>query len=178
MKILLTYATYTGSTAEVAGEIAAVLTSCEDAGETPLQVDVRPIKQVVDVEGYDAVVIGSAVRIGRVHPGVVGFLRHHAARLAKVPVAHFVVCLTMVEDTEENRCTARGYIDALYDKVPGVRPFSVGLFAGTVAMAKMGFFARWIMKRVEAPIGDFRNWQAIRDWAGSLREELLKNAAS
>jgi len=59
MHVLVTYASKHGSTREIAERIAAHL---EQHGVT---VDLRPTNQVNGLDGFDAVVIGSAVYIGR-----------------------------------------------------------------------------------------------------------------
>jgi hypothetical protein len=39
----------------------------------------------------------------------------------------------------------------------------------------MSFFEKWIIKRVKAPVGDFRDWNAIADWARSIAGVLKEN---
>ena len=58
-KVLVTYASFCGSTAEVAKEIAGVLTA---KGEV---VDLIPAKDVKDLSAYKKVVLGSAVRMSK-----------------------------------------------------------------------------------------------------------------
>lgn len=54
-RILVTYATHTGSTVDVAAAIGETL------GARGFAVDVRPVKENPSVDGYQAVVMGSAV---------------------------------------------------------------------------------------------------------------------
>ena len=168
MKVLVAYATFAGATAGVAEAIGQEL----GAGEGT-QVDVRPVKEVDGLASYDAVVVGSAIRAGQVHPQALAFLQANADALARVPVAYFVVCLTMKEPTEENRCTVAAYLDAVREKVPAVQPVDVGLFAGAMDPKTLPLVARLIMKAMKAPPGDYRDWDAIRDWARSLRARLV-----
>ncbi len=168
MKVLVAYATFAGATAGVAEAIGQEM----GAGEGT-QVDVRPVKKVDGLASYDAVVVGSAIRAGQVHPQALAFLQANADALARVPVAYFVVCLTMKEPTEENRCTVAAYLDAVREKVPAVQPVDVGLFAGAMDPKTLPLVARLIMKAMKAPPGDYRDWDAIRDWARSLRARLV-----
>ena len=59
MKVLVTAATKHGATAEIAAAIGEVL-----GGEPGLDAAVIPPEQVATIDGYDAVVLGSAVYAG------------------------------------------------------------------------------------------------------------------
>jgi menaquinone-dependent protoporphyrinogen oxidase len=160
-KLLVTYATGCGSTAEVAEAIGEELRAGRD-------VDVRPVAEVSDLTDYGAVVLGSAIRAGRWLPEAMAFVEKHQEALNRVPVAYFIVCLTMREDTEENRSTAAAYLNAVREKAPQVRPVDVGLFAGALDSRELPFFMRPIVKAIHAPEGDFRDWDVIRAWAARV----------
>jgi menaquinone-dependent protoporphyrinogen oxidase len=162
-KILVAYASVCGSTGEVAATIGQELCA---AGATT---DVRLVKDVRDLSPYRAVVLGSAIRAGRWLPDAVKFVETHQARLSQMPVAYFVVCLTMKDDTPQNRQTVAAYLDPVRAKV---KPVSEGLFAGVLDMRKLALIPRLIMQSMKSPEGDFRNWQVIRTWASELRPSL------
>jgi menaquinone-dependent protoporphyrinogen oxidase len=105
------------------------------------------------------------------------FVARHRKALAERPVAMFCVCLTMKEDTEENRRTAMGYIEKLRAAAPEVEPVDVGLFAGAVLSDTEEY--RRLFPLLKIPIGgmaesepDHRDWEAIRAWAEGLRPKL------
>ncbi len=79
-RVLVAFANQAGSTAGIAGEIAAVL---RRAG---LSVDCRVAGDVVDVTPYRAVILGSGVFVTRRRSDGGGFLARHAAELATRPV--------------------------------------------------------------------------------------------
>ncbi len=37
---------------------------------------------------------------------------------------------------------------------------------------KLNFFERWIIKKVKAPVGDFRDWEAITEWANRIAGDV------
>jgi menaquinone-dependent protoporphyrinogen oxidase len=165
-KILVAYATAAGSTGEVAEAIGKALR------EGDATVDVRRAKEVAGVGDYRAVVVGTGVRAGRVYQEAATFLETHQEVLSKVPVAYFVVCMTMQDDTEDARCQAGTYLDQLQEKAPAVEPVDRGLFGGAMDYKKLPLPLRLIMKVMKASEGDFRDWEAIRAWATGLRPLL------
>jgi menaquinone-dependent protoporphyrinogen oxidase len=166
-KILVAYSSAAGSTAGVAEAIGEALSG---DGTT---VDVLTAKEVADLSPYRAVVLGSGIHAGRVYRDTLRFLERHQAALGEMPVAYFVVCLTMMEDTEEHRCEADAFVDQMRAKAPQAEPVDVGLFAGVMDFKKVPLLLRLIVKAMKSKEGDFRNWDAIRNWATSLKPKLL-----
>ena len=170
-KVLVAYASYCGTTGGVAEAIGRVF--C-DAG---VDTDIRLVKNVDDVSAYSAVVVGSAVRSTSWYPEAIEFVRKNRQALSGIPVAYFLTCLALYEDSEASRKVAQSYMDPVLNAVPDVRPLDTGLFAGVLDYGKMNMMIRMVMKSKMkskgVPEGDFRDWNAISSWAGGLPSRLV-----
>ncbi len=163
--ILVAYASKVGSTGDVALAIGKTL-SLNGAF-----VDVYPIDQVTNIDNYQAVVVGSAIRTGRWIPSATNFVENHKSYLRQVPTAFFTCCMTLHEETEENRQTALDYMTPVSNIV---EPVAIGAFAGKMDYTKLSFLDQTIIKLVGVPEGDFRNWEQIKNWTIDTHPALLK----
>ncbi len=171
-KVLVTYASEAGSTGEIGAAIGQVM--CE-AGAA---VDVRPIQAVSDLNPYRAVVVGSAVHSSAWMPEAVTFVETHRAALSQMPVAYFLSCLTLtVADPDgELRRKVASFLDPVRQQVSEVQPVDTGLFAGVLDFSKLPSLYRLIWPLTaggQVSEGDYRDWKAIRAWAGGLTPALL-----
>lgn len=163
-KILVAYATRAGSTAEVADVIGKTL------AENGVFIDIKPVKNIKDIKGYQAVVLGSAVIKGNVLPEALEFVKRYKTELRTIPVAYFIVCMTLKENTEEKRKTANAYLEHLRNELT---PVDAGLFGGKLNYSKLGFIDYIIVKYfINEPEGDYRDWNAIKEWANQLGKKL------
>lgn len=160
-KVLVAYASKYGATAGIAERIGRGL---EQAG---LQVDVLPVERVTDVAAYGAVVLGSAVYMGRWQKAAAAFLKSNEAALAARPVWIFSSGPTGAGDPVE---LVKGIrlpqdLQAVADRI---KPRDATYFGGLLDPRKMSWFEKFIISRVKAPTGDFRDWQAISAWTSGI----------
>lgn len=169
-KILVTYATCTGSTVGVAEAIGKSL------AEGGAQVDVLPMQTVKDLAPYQAVVAGSAIQNKRWLPEAMQFIQAHRTELARKPFAAFLVCMTLAMRNGERY---RPFVVEFLAPVRAlVKPVSEGLFAGALDIRKVPSFGDRLKFRLSVLFGvwsegDYRDWNAIQAWAESLRTLLL-----
>jgi menaquinone-dependent protoporphyrinogen oxidase len=169
-KILVTYATCTGSTVGVAEAIGKTMS------ETGALVDVLPMREVHDLSAYRAVVAGSAIQDKRWLPEALQFVQTHRTELTSKPFAAFLVCMTLAMRNGESY---RPFVADFMAPVRAlVKPVSEGLFAGALDISKVPTLRDRLMFRMSVLFGvwsegDHRDWIAIRTWAESLPPKLL-----
>ena len=168
-KILVTYATCTGSTRGVAEAIGKTLS------EGGAEVNVLPMRDVKDLSPYHAVVAGSAIQGKQWLPEAMQFVQNHRLELARKPFAAFLVCMTLAMRNGESY--RHFVVDFLAPVRALVKPISEGLFAGALDISKVPTFRDRLMFRLSVLFGvwkegDHRDWNAIRSWAETLRPLL------
>jgi menaquinone-dependent protoporphyrinogen oxidase len=166
MKVLMTVATKHGATGEIGEIVADVL---RDAG---LDVESRPPEDVPSLDGYGAVVVGSAIYAGRWMDTARGFVDRHADALESVPLWLFTSGpigdppMPADEPPETpkvaERLGARGHRS----------------FAGRLDRTSLGFLERTVTRALRTPDGDFREWEAVRAWADEIVRTLRATPAT
>jgi menaquinone-dependent protoporphyrinogen oxidase len=157
-RILVAYATKKGSTTEIAQAIGKELNA---SGHV---VDVAEMRTITSLTGYNAVVIGGPVYVGKID-GVGKFVKRHSTELARVPVAGFVVCLAAAAKDPEGVAWAEKALHAALDPL---RPVAETVFAGRLDPSKLSWLQKWVTEKAKSPVGDFRDWTAIAAWARDL----------
>lgn len=172
MTVLVVYASKHGATREIAERIAATLTAAGQPG------DARPSENAGDLTGYDAFVIGASAYYGHWLKPATEFIRAHKALLADRPVWLFSSGPLGTEtidaqghDLQEAAlpkefAELREMIQSRGDRVffGALDPEGLTLPERTVRRMPAG--------RALLPEGDFRDWQDIDAWAGSIAREL------
>lgn len=169
MKILVTYASKYGATKEIAERIGEVL---RQAG---LQPDVLPVERVRDASPYQAVILGSAVYIGKWMKSACHFLNDNEEVLAQRAVWLF-----------SSGPTGEGDPVALLDGwrlppdqkpvIDRIQPRDIVVFHGNIDVARVNFIEKTSVKALKKPFGDFRKWDAITSWAASIAAALKEPA--
>jgi menaquinone-dependent protoporphyrinogen oxidase len=161
MNVLVAYASKHGSTGEIAEAVASAL---RDSG---LSADCVEAGSEGALDGYDAVVLGSAVYMKRWRGEARHFLRKHRKELAELPFWVFSSG-PVGEPTQEADAWAEPAHTIEKAKELGVRDHAV--FGGKVP--DEGFMGRKMAEDTPAEYQDRRDWDEIRAWAEGVAAEL------
>jgi menaquinone-dependent protoporphyrinogen IX oxidase len=154
---------------------------------------------VTDLSQYDAAVIGAPMILGW-HRGAMQFVETHQGALSGKPVAYFMTCLHLTKtgdetiggvpvfmdpkvvtmpktpgklNFQEKQTSDVGYLEPILAKAPQIKPVGAGFFGGKLDFSKLNLFHMLFVRIIiRHPAGDFRNWDAIRNWAATLGTAL------
>lgn len=167
--ILVTYATRSGSTGEVAQAIGDALHAAGFAA------DVLPMRQVESLAGKTAVILGAPLYLGRFPRDFHRFLSLHRDALVLLRPCCFVLGPTRTQPADFD--AARKQAEAELVRYPWFHPACLQVFGGKLDMDRLPFpfsLARrlpsFILK--EIPAADIRDWTAIRQWASGIARQL------
>lgn len=159
MKILVTVASRHDATAEIGAAIASGL---RGRGH---EVEQMAPEDVGDVAQYDAVVIGSAVYVGRWLEPARSLVDRYAAQLAERPVWLF----SSGPLGDPPKPAEDPDVSAL---VEATRAVEHHVFTGKLDKSALGPLERTVARAVRAPEGDYRDWDAINEWAEKIAASL------
>jgi menaquinone-dependent protoporphyrinogen oxidase len=160
MRILVTWASKHGSTADIARAIGSTL---REHGAT---VALAPIEQADMDAQYDAYIIGSAVYMGRWMKPALQFTRDHRARFITAPVWLFSSG-PLGRPAQPGDATVN-----LPELLANTAPHEHKIFAGKLDKSQLSFAERAVVRVVRAPYGDFRDWDEISQWAHDIAKAL------
>ena len=161
-RVLVVVASRHGSTAEIGQALARALAASPAGRENHLSAVAVSAHQRPDPTPFDALVLGSAVYAGRWLEAGVEYAAHFAAALRLRPVwlfssgpigappyppdePHDVASLVAITGAREHR-----------------------VFPGRLDVDRLGFGERAMVTAMRAPVGDFRDWDAVTAWADDI----------
>lgn len=188
-KILVTYATFAGSTVEVARVVENELSA------KGFRVDLLPLDRVKSLDGYAGVVIGAPMIMGW-HRAALGFVKKHQQALEHIPFAVFIMAMSLTRTPEtlvngvpviidaklpkpptraehlnlrERYARVTNYVQPVLNACRPTKPVSIGLFGGRLEYGRLKWWAViFVMLIIRALAGDRRNWVAIQAWAADV----------
>ena len=166
MRILVSAASRHEATTEVAHAIATALERAD------IEVDERRPEDVDHLDGYDGVVLGSAIYAGHWLKPAKDLVERTSARMRALPVWLFSTGPIGVPLKPEGLPV---------DVAPmleqsGAREHRI--FAGRLDKRQLGFGEKVLVRMVGATDGDFRPWDEIEAWAREIATTLKAAAVT
>ena len=158
--ILVTFATRRGTTRDVAQAVADTL---REAG---LEVELKPAREVKDLDAYRGIVIGAPLQMYRWHKDALSLLQKHEQTLIRRPVAVFAVGPVTPEEKEWEE--ARGQLAKELARFPRFLPFETRVFGGKFDPNDLKFPWTLLPGMKKWPASDVRDPEAVRSWAGQV----------
>lgn len=131
----------------------------------------QPIGETVDVEPYDAIIIGSAIYAGHWMNEATSFIERHQPALSGKPV--WLFSSGPVGESKVREPMGADYETKLLAR-SGAREHKI--FSGKLDREVLSLAEKAITKVVGAPEGDFRDWEEIHAWARGIADQLLSPA--
>ncbi len=171
-RALVAYASRHGATRELAEALARDLMASDDARRVGLYAAAVAAESRPDPSNWDAVVLGSAVYAGRWLPAAHEFAVRHAGLLRRRPLWLFssgpIGEPPFPPDEPHDAGTLTGML----------APRGHRVFPGRLDVALLGFAERAMVTAMRAPLGDFRDWDAVRAWAGEIAGAVAGETAA
>jgi len=178
MRVLIPYGTTEGLTARISEYVVDVV---RGHGHEADAVDIKG-SDVPEPEGYDALIVGASIHMGKHEDYVLDFVRENRDALERLPSAFFSVSMAAHDNMEE----AEGYIEE-FERQTGWRPAKVGLFGGALLYTHYGFIKRHLMKKIARDKGNpdtdtsrdyvYTEWDGVKHFVEEFLETLVLEAA-
>ena len=171
--IYIPYGTTEGQTARIAEFIADVVRA---HGHEAHAVDIKDAGDGIPA-GYDAVMVGASVHMGKHEGYVTDFVKKNREALDRLPSALFSVSMAAHDDTGN----AENYVEE-FEQETGWRPAQVGLFGGALLYTQYGFIKRLVMKKIAGDKGltdtdtsrdyVYTEWDGVKQFAEDFLARL------
>ncbi|HEU5355105.1 MAG TPA: flavodoxin domain-containing protein [Actinocrinis sp.] len=167
MKVLVCAASKHGATAQIGEAIADAL------NENGIHAALRAPQQIADLQGYDALVLGSGVYMGRWLPDARRLVERISGQLNGRPVWLF----SSGPIGDPARQNSRPPVNAsAIIAATAAREHRV--FSGRMERAQLGIVHRAIMSAMHIADGDDRDWAEIAAWGKQIAEQLRSSSST
>jgi len=160
MRVLISVASKHGATAEIGEALAGAFL------EQGIESSVEAPETVESIEGYDGVILGSAVYAGHWLSAAKDLVARCGPQFADLPVWLFSSGPIGVPPKPEEEAVDVAPITEATGAIGHV------VFSGKLDRKTLGFGERAIVAAFRVADSDFRDWDEIRGWATSIAEDL------
>lgn len=178
--VLVVFHTGEGQTATIAHHIGRRL---DDRGA---RTTVRSVDDAPPPAGFDAVVIGDSIHLGRHSRELTDYATSHCEAINSGPAALFQVSLASAQSDDESVQLASQMVDD-FCTATGVEPDRVGLFAGALAYSRYRGVRRFLMRHIaekgaldtdSSHDHSYTDWNAVDDFADAVMRLARRSAGS
>jgi menaquinone-dependent protoporphyrinogen oxidase len=176
MRILIIYDTTEGQTRKIAQRMADAI---HEAGHDTEVVDLRRLPDGFSSDGFDAIIAGASIHLGKHSRQLTAFVSRHVARLNAVPSGFFSVSLSAA-GSEKERADASRFVEEVLAQT-GWSPAINATFAGGLLYREYGFLKRWMMKKIAREAGkdtdtsknhEYTDWAAVDQFVDGVLAHL------
>lgn len=163
MKTLILYSSHDGQTKKIAAYIAEIIKE---------NVDVKSIRDVVNLQDYDRIIIGASIRYGHFNKQLYKMLEKHTALLNQKITAFFGVNLT-ARKPEKSTPETNVYVRKFLQRITW-QPTISAVFAGALFYPCYTFFDRVMIQFIMRITGgetdptkeiEYTDWQKVRSFS-------------
>jgi menaquinone-dependent protoporphyrinogen oxidase len=141
----------------------------------------------LDLGRYQAIFVGSPVRVGGYLRSIVRLVRRQREALQRVPSAFFSVSLAVAHHRNSERRNRDGRAETMgvvekFTRTTGWTPRRIELFAGALQYSRYNFLIRFLMRRIAAAAGgdtdtsrdyEYTDWAAVDRFASEFIDQAL-----
>lgn len=171
-RALILFASNHGQTRTIAFALQRELV--EDGVEVVIRDASAAASELPAPSGFDVVVLGSRIQLGRHAPAMIAYIRTHRDALEQVPTVFFSVSMAAANGGND----PNGYLDTMFSGV-GWRPTIAVALAGALPYRRYNFVLRFVMKRIARAGGhstdtsrnhEYTRWDEVHQLATVIGE--------
>nr|NLD39764.1 flavodoxin [Actinomycetales bacterium] len=163
MKVIVVVSSKHGATTEVGAAIR------EELAEQGFDASLVTAGEMNSLDGVDAVVLGSAVYMSQWLEPARNFISFHGERLRRLPLWAFSVGLSGVPTGHVQDPRRMG------EALEALSPIDHQTFRGRLDLDRLSLRERSVARLGNAPEGDYREWDRIREWARGIGRDLREH---
>jgi menaquinone-dependent protoporphyrinogen oxidase len=176
VRILIAYDTTEGQTRKVALRIADALSG---KGQNVEVIDIRRPPTGFSLGGFDAIVIGASIHLGKHSRQLSKFVGRHLARLNAAPSGFFSVSLSAA-GSEKERADASRFVEEFLSQ-SGWNPAIKTTIAGGLRYREYNFLKLWLMRKIARSGGkdtdtsrnhEYTDWNAVDQFVNEFLAHL------
>jgi menaquinone-dependent protoporphyrinogen oxidase len=163
-RVLIASASKYGATTGIAERISEVI-------QNYCPVTLSAVEDAPDPSGFQYIVLGSAVYIGKWRKEAERYLIDYSDKLSERMVWFFSSGPTGTGDPVKIMKDWT-FPQNLKSTAARIKPEDIVFFHGALDLQKCTLLEKILIRSIKAPIGDFRDWKTIETWAHRIGQSI------